>query len=110
MGKPPQNLEDVRRKIEQSLSEKPQSEVNPDVIQVPSKPDTADPTLLYRERVVVSGYDAHPGHRFPRAFFPDRSLDQPLRDGHVIERGTVEQTRFIGQEYLVERLDRKSVV
>jgi hypothetical protein len=42
MAKPPQNLEDVRRKIEQSLSEQSQPDVKPDV--VPSKPDAGDPS------------------------------------------------------------------
>jgi hypothetical protein len=44
MAKPPQNLEDVRHKIEQSLSEKPESDVKPDVVQGPPKRDTDDPS------------------------------------------------------------------
>jgi hypothetical protein len=43
VAKPPQNLEDVRRKIEQSLSEKLEPEFKPDIVQVPSKRDTGDP-------------------------------------------------------------------
>src|SRR5262249_27693393 len=44
MAKPPQNLEDVRRKIEQSLSENRVYDAKPERVQLPPERDTVDPS------------------------------------------------------------------